>query len=247
MDPSSTVLAERVLPAVLAGGLASIHLLAHSELLLTRISRGRALSFAGGVSVAYVFVHVLPEIDDFQRPMAQHPLIAVPTEKEVYLVTMLGFITYYGLEQLASQSAEQSRDDRPSPGIFRVHVGAYAAYNAIVGYLLFHQETPGVGNLLLFALALGLHFLLNDVSLEDQHEAAYHRTGRWVLALAVLVGAGVGSVTELHRATLGLLFAFLAGGIVLSVVREELPAEREGKFWWFTGGVALYTAVLLVT
>ncbi|MFC7197736.1 hypothetical protein ACFQL4_28900 [Halosimplex aquaticum] len=121
---------------------ASIHLLAHSELLLTRISRGRALSFAGGVSVAYVFVHVLPEIDDFRQPMNQHPLLAVPTEKEVYLVTMLGFITYYGLEQLANRSAEQEGDDKPSPGIFRVHVGAYAAYNAIVGYLLFHQETP---------------------------------------------------------------------------------------------------------
>ncbi|MFC7197513.1 hypothetical protein ACFQL4_27540 [Halosimplex aquaticum] len=194
-----------------------------------------------------MFVHVLPEIDDFRQPMNQHPLLAVPTEKEVYLVTMLGFITYYGLEQLANRSAEQEGDDKPSPGIFRVHVGAYAAYNAIVGYLLFHQETPGVGSLLLFAFALGLHFILNDMTLEDQHEEDYHRTGRWVLAVAVLVGAGIGSVTELHQTTLGLLFAFLAGGIMLSVVREELPAERQGKFWWFTGGVALYTAVLLVT
>ncbi|WP_415383489.1 hypothetical protein [Halosimplex sp. TS25] len=246
MDPSSAVLAERVLPAVLAVALASTHLLARSELFLARLSRGRFLSFAGGVSVAYVFVHVLPEIDDFRKPMNEHALIALPTEKEVYLVTMLGFITYYGLEQLAHQSAEQSLDDRPSPGIFRVHVGSYAAYNAIVGYLLFHQEAPGVSNLLLFALALGLHFLLNDVSLEDRHEEAYHRTGRWALAVAVLVGAGVGSVTELDRATLGLLFAFLAGGIMLSVVREEVPADREGKFWSFTAGVAVYTAVLLV-
>ena len=243
----STVVADRVLPVTLALALASVHLLTRSELFLTRLPRGRVLSFAGGVSVAYVFVHVLPEIDDFRQPMNEHPLIALPTEKEVYLVTMLGFVTYYGLERLTDRSAETSTDDRPTSGVFRVHVGAYAAHNAIVGYLLFHQEAPGVGNLLLFALALGLHFLLNDVALEDQHEAAYHRTGRWALAIAVLVGAGVGSVTELERATLGLLFAFLAGGIVLSVVREELPAERQGRFWWFTGGVALYTAILLVT
>ncbi|WP_459190731.1 ZIP family transporter [Halosimplex sp. J119] len=247
MAPSSALLAERLLPALLALALASVHLLARSELFLTRLSRGRFLSFAGGVSVAYVFVHVLPEIDDYREPMGQHALLGLPTEKEVYLVTMLGFVVYYGLERLARQSADESLDDKPSPGIFRIHVGAYAAYNAVVGYLLFHQEAPGVSNLLLFSLALGLHFLLNDVSLEDQHEAAYHRVGRWALAGSVLVGAAVGALTELDRVTLGLLFAFLSGGIVLSVVREELPAEREGKFWAFTAGVAVYTAVLLLT
>jgi zinc transporter ZupT len=247
MATSFAVLAERLLPVVLAVVLASVHLLARSELFLTRLSRGRLLSFAGGVSVAYVFVHVLPEIDEYREPMDQHALLGLPTEKEVYLVTMLGFVVYYGLERLAQRSADEALDDRPSPGIFRLHVGAYAAYNGIVGYLLFHQETPGVSNLLLFAFALGLHFLLNDVSLEEQHEEVYHRVGRWVLACAVLIGAAVGALTELDRATLGLLFAFLSGGIVLSVVREELPAEREGKFWSFTAGVGLYTAVLLVT
>jgi len=64
---------------------------------------------------------------------------------------------------------------------------------------------------------------------------------------SVLVGAGVWSATELGRASLGLLFAFLANGIVLSVVREEVPAEREGRFWWFSAGAGCFTAILLVT
>jgi hypothetical protein len=42
------------------------------------------------------------------------------------------------------------------------------------------------------------------------------------------------------------LFAFLAGGVVLNVLKEELPEERESRFWAFALGAASYTALLLV-
>jgi len=236
-----------LLPAVLSLALASVHVLTRSAPLLSRLSEGGLLSFGGGVSVAYVFVHVLPEIDEFHGPVERHPMLPLPSERDVYLVVLIGFVTFYGLERLARQSAAESDDDLPTPRVFRVHVASYGAYNAIAGYLLVHQETPGVGNLLLFALALGTHFLLNDVTLEAQHEAAYHRRGRWVLAAAVLAGTAVGFRTELARSTLGLLFAFLAGGIVLNVVREEVPSDRRSKFLPFVAGPAFYTVVLLAT
>jgi hypothetical protein len=43
-----------------------------------------------------------------------------------------------------------------------------------------------------------------------------------------------------------LLLAFLAGAIVLNVIKEELPAERESRFWAFGVGVVGYTVVLLL-
>jgi zinc transporter ZupT len=45
---------------------------------------------------------------------------------------------------------------------------------------------------------------------------------------------------------IGLLFAFLAGGIVLNVLKEELPEDRESQFWAFVVGAAVYSAVLLI-
>jgi hypothetical protein len=33
--------------------------------------------------------------------------------------------------------------------------------------------------------------------------------------------------------------------VVLNVLKEELPKERESRFWWFALGVFLYTALLL--
>jgi hypothetical protein len=44
---------------------------------------------------------------------------------------------------------------------------------------------------------------------------------------------------------LGLLFSFLAGGVVLNVLKEELPEERKSNFWAFLFGVVFYAGLLL--
>jgi hypothetical protein len=39
--------------------------------------------------------------------------------------------------------------------------------------------------------------------------------------------------------------AFLAGGVVLNVLKEKLPEQRESRFWAFALGPAFYTVLLL--
>ncbi len=41
------------------------------------------------------------------------------------------------------------------------------------------------------------------------------------------------------------LFAVLAGAIILNVMKEELPEERESRFGAFAAGAAAYTGLLL--
>ena len=38
---------------------------------------------------------------------------------------------------------------------------------------------------------------------------------------------------------------FPGGGVIMNVLKEELPEERESRFWAFALGVALYTVILL--
>ncbi|MGG6265580.1 hypothetical protein ACQ4M3_06190 [Leptolyngbya sp. AN03gr2] len=47
----------------------------------------------------------------------------------------------------------------------------------------------------------------------------------------VIVGWVIGSATTIHLAAIAVLFAFLAGGVVLNVLKEELPEGRESRFW----------------
>ena len=49
----------------------------------------------------------------------------------------------------------------------------------------------------------------------------------------------------IHKIMLAVLFAFLGGGVILNVIKEELPQEQESLFWAFALGASLYTALLL--
>jgi hypothetical protein len=59
------------------------------------------------------------------------------------------------------------------------------------------------------------------------------------------VGYGIGLSTPILELMLAVMFAFLAGGVNLNVIKEELPEEEESLFWAFSLGAALYTGLLL--
>jgi hypothetical protein len=98
---------------------------------------------------------------------------------------------------------------------------------------------------LFFFFAMALHFVVNDHGLREDHKESYDRVGRWILAAAIIVGWVIGQGTEIHEAAIAVLFAFLAGGVILNVLKEELPDERQSKFWAFALGAAIYAALLV--
>jgi hypothetical protein len=237
------------LALIFACCLALIHLGASRLPLATAEPRSRWLSLAGGTSVAYVFVHILPGLKSKQDVMVRADLPVQFLEHHAYIVALLGFITFYGLDRLAVRSRRRSLmvtgADTTTPMVFWIHILSFACFNGLVGYLLLHREQPGTLSLSFFFIAMGAHFLVNDYGLRRHHKEAYNRIGCWLLAGSVLVGYGIGLLTPIHELLLAVLFAFLAGGVILNVVKEELPQEQESLFWAFALGAALYTALLL--
>ena len=250
--------------ALVALAFAAVHVFGWRMRFLSVEPRSRWLSAAGGVAVAYVFVHLLPELaahqDEFREAVRTGPFAAL--EAHVYLIALLGLTMFYGLERMVKETVGPRRrpgdaaagrpgrpppaeNEHPAPGVFWLHIASYGVYNALVGYLLLHREQPGLRSLLFYAVAMGLHFVVNDRGLEAEHGALYRRYGRWVVAGATLLGWALGAVTEIHRLLIGALFAFLAGGVVLNVLKEELPQERQSRFWAFAAGAAGYAALLL--
>lgn len=237
-----------------------VHLFAGALRFLGGIPRSRWLSTAGGISVAYVFMHILPELADAQRHIAAGSSALPWLERHAYLIALLGLAVFYGLDRMVKIAAgsassrrgrqsDSSRDeDSETPtgmGVFWLHIGAFALYNALIGYLLVHREEADLHGLLFFAGAMALHFLVNDFGLRQDHRRTYARLGRWLLAGMIIVGWGIGLATTIHQAALGALFAFLAGGVILNVLKEELPEERQSRFLPFALGAAFYTALLL--
>ncbi|MDX1546047.1 MAG: hypothetical protein R3247_03615 [Rhodothermales bacterium] len=228
--------------------LAAVHLFGERLRVLHGMPRSRWLSAAGGVSAAYVFVHLLPELAHAQATIEEATEGAIAfLDHHIYLVALAGLVTFYGLEHLAkTRSTGGAPEAGENDAVFWIHIGSFALYNALVGYLLLHLDEGGGPAVALFTVAMALHFVVNDVALASHHQAAYRRKGRWVLAAAVLVGWLIGVVAEVPEPAVVVLVAFLAGGIILNVLKEELPEERESRFWAFLAGAAAYAALLLV-
>jgi hypothetical protein len=65
-----------------------------------------------------------------------------------------------------------------------------------------------------------------------------------VIAVAVLAGWVVGRRTEIPPEAHGFVIPFIAGGVILNVLKEELPGERQARFRSCALGAAGYAAVL---
>jgi hypothetical protein len=228
-------------------GFALVHLFGGSLRLIGAHLRGHGLSAAGGVAVAYVFLHIMPELAAHQsRQDEDLPTVLAYLELHIWILALAGLVIFYGLEHMVRASrAPDNVEEAPRPAVFALHIGAFAAYNALIGYLTFEREPADPVNLLLYFIAFGLHLLANDFSLRREHEQAYDTYGCWILAAAVIVGWALGLVFQLPQHALSVPFAILAGGIVLNVLKEELPEERRSRFGTFALGTGLYTVLLL--
>lgn len=247
------MLSEIALTAVIAVLFSAIHVAGPALRFLQRTPRSIWLSAAGGVAVAYVFVHLLPELaahqDRFGGELEGGFLAKI--ESHIYLIALLGLCLFYGLDRMARTSALKAStagaEPRPASGVFWSHLAAFAAYNVLIGYLLLHREAADDRSLGLYAVAMGLHFVVNDQGLRQQHGPTYDHRGRWILAAAPLVGWGLGRIGPAPTLLISSLFAFLAGGVVLNVLKEELPEDRESRFFAFAAGAAIYAALLLAS
>ena len=231
----------------LAFVLAAVHLTAGQLVERTRLPRRALLSLAGGTTVAYVIVLILPEVNQAVLTVvegggAMSGFFA--RVEEVYVVVLAGFAAFYGIHVFVTTARRESAESADLT--FWTHVAVFSCYDALIGYLLFHQELPGVRPVFLYAVTMGLHFLVTDAGLRRHHGRAYLRVGRWVLAGSVLVGAFVGYGTNVDETVLALLFAFLAGSIVFNVLVEELPSVDWRRFASFLVGAAAYTWLLLL-
>ena len=223
--------------------LASVYLFGH-KLRATSHHR-RWVSVAAGVSVAWVFIDLLPEISENQANFSTSPhrTMALFPEQAVYLAAMLGFMVFYAFEYIVNASDENRE---PSTVYFACRIIAFATYSGLIAYLLIHNTWKDAPTLVLYTLAMSFHFLLVDHSLFSEHYGSYESRLRWVLALSVLAGWFVGILTSIPEQWMARIVGFVSGGVLMNTVVVELPEGRGGRFWPFAIATAVYSTVLIM-
>ena len=187
--------------------------------------RRSVVSFGAGISVAYVFVHLMPELHGARRAFAEAATIELRYEgMAIYYLALIGFLAFYGLEHLRQRVRDPAQAGQGEAS-FRIHIGGYAAYVALMAYLLVHKLEGGSNSMALFAVAMAVHFLGVDHALRHEHGAAYERSGHLILA--------------------AMLVAFVSGAVIMNSAVMELPSESDGRFLPFLYGGLLYGLILL--
>jgi hypothetical protein len=227
---------------VIAVVLAALHLAAPRIRKLPGIPESATGSFAGGLAVAYVFLHLLPELVEGNQAIGavlddvvhETPLL----DLAIFAVALAGFTLFYGLERRAQRGGGGA-------GLFRLHMGSFVVYNALITYTMPLRLRTGVGFAVLFTIAMGLHFVLTDRGLEEHYPQRFERVGRPVLAAGLILGwAVVAVVAPTSAVVVALLTAFLGGSVLLNVFKEELPSDRRSSFGWFAVGLLVYGGLL---
>lgn len=236
------------LEIICLAGLAGVHLVAGRLRILDGIPRSRWLSLAGGIAIAYVFVHLLPDLAEANDDLVRAE--AVPyIERHAYVMALVGLAVFYALEWIAVRArpatADRGGHDAAGARVLWLHAASYGAYNGLIGHLIADGGDRGSAGLVLFSIAMGVHFVVADFGLRQHHRHRYDAVVRWVLAGALLAGFMTGLFTELSEAALGVLLAFLAGAVIFDTLKEEVPGERQSRLAPFLAGAAGYAAVLL--
>lgn len=224
--------------------LALIHFFGGRLSFIGGIPRSIWLSAAGGASVAYIFLHLFPELGEGQEEIEELKVFDF-IKHHIYLISLIGLAVFYGLERAVISSKKSDKSEELETGVFWVHIGSFAFYNALIGYILYHREEGPVQEILLFSVAMAFHFIINDYGLQEHHKEYYRKYGRWLLVTALLVGWITGLLLPLPDAVVMMLMAFIGGAVILNVLKEELPENRKSRYWAFILGAGAYSALLL--
>jgi len=209
-------------------------------------SHRAVLSFGAGMSIAYVFVHMIPSLNEARLSFVES--VSFPLIYEgmaIYFLSLLGFLVFYGIDQQVD--LEYARTSQGKAGLaFGLHIGGFSLYVWLVSYLLLHQLGGSPVSTPLYALAMVIHFLALDYTLRHKHATGYDRFGRFMLAGAAGLGWLCGLLFSIPPAILALLVAFISGAIIMTSTVMELSPGAESRYRPVVYGGVIY-GLLLVT
>ncbi|WP_027801482.1 hypothetical protein [Paraburkholderia dilworthii] len=209
------------------------------------VNRRSINSFSAGMSVAYVFVHLMPELHGARTSFASSASAALRYEgMAVYLMALVGFLVSYGFLHLPARLGTSTATGYERL-VFRLHLGGFAVYAWLVAYLLVRNLEETEVSTALYAIAMACHFLAVSDGLRREHGPAYERVGRFVLAGMSIAGWSAGIAFPLPVPMLAMLIALVSGAVIMTSTIMELPSGKDGRFLPFVSGGLTYGLILL--
>jgi uncharacterized membrane protein YeaQ/YmgE (transglycosylase-associated protein family) len=251
-----------IIPAFL---LAATHVLLHNiDIKIQRKSGWHWLSIFSGISVSYVFLGLIPDIERYRYDLNRSSNLDEKVSGRFYaLLILLGFTIFYCLEMFVKHYRKRKtrvEDDDPlsapldillpceKSGPLILHVSAFSVYGSAIAFLLPKKMILfSVKNMFFYYAAMQAHYIIDDMSLHEHFGKKYDKYGRIPLVIATIGGWITGYFVEVSPGLVAGIAAGIAGGSIVNVLKEELPADTRGSIPLFLVGTIGYTLVLVFT
>jgi len=211
------------------------------------------ISFGAGASIAYVFVHVLPEIGIFQNQITGHtgghhqPVSFI--SQPLYLVTLGGLCFVYLLDTIEArfyiETFKARQRHKYHIHLFSTRTFLYLLYNVMIAFIITQRPGEGLINIMLITIALMLHFIVLNASFQETYEELQDRFIRWFATSGLLIGWLLGIMIEVPVSITATIFSLIGGMITYVALKSELPQTKHKAPFHFLAGAFLYACIAL--
>ena len=192
-------------------------------------------SIGGGISIAYIFLHLMPELALKGRHNVESLEISSEfLEISFFFVSLLGLLILFVVDALSESSKI------PKENNFKLHLIYNIAITYLYAFTLPEVVKEGLFYSILYTLTLSAHVFSSDRIIFRFHEKFYKTKYKWIGFSAVFLGM-FHSLTFESNASIQLdyAFAFLSGGVLLNTFLEELPKKNILNVKWFLSAIMI--------
>jgi zinc transporter ZupT len=197
-------------------------------------NRYRVISFAAGISIAYLFLNLLP-----------HTYEAAGRLKNfVFVFLLLGFVLFHLAEKFIYKHADKKK---LAQELKEVHSVSFFLYHFVIGIVLYDKAHLSGLEGVLFFIPIALHASLSTASLSEIHgDIRESRITKILLSLSTLFGVIFALLVPIPTSLDNIFVSVIAGILLYIIVKEFLPEKDKGQPMFFLFGLLLFIGFYVI-
>jgi hypothetical protein len=204
------------------------------------------LSVSAGIGIAYVFLALLPKLAEVQESLevSEDEAAILPVELHVYLSALAGFIIFL---LIAKKGLSENRN-RTQPGLSfseLLVLSVFGLYYAQVAFLVGEWPSESWVGYVGLVCVFGMHFVGINFHIWKRYPGRFPRVFRWVFCGCLILGWLGSLVAEQLSGLVKFSTMFVAGGIMITAIREEIPSRKDTNVPYFLAAVVGTTIYIL--
>ena len=196
--------------------------------------RTRAASFIAGVSVAYLFLIILPELFDEAKR----------ADQVIFVSLLTGFTLLFSIEKyITKETPKNSLKENLSS----LHALSFFIYHFLLGVTLVEISRLGLFKSTLFFIPILFYSGVGLISLEKiSGRLTASLPVRVILASSSLLGVVFAEYIFQFQQLFAVLFGIVIGAFLYVVLLDFVPKESSGSPVYFTIGIFIYSLLILL-